>query len=183
MRDYLSPAKRVMARAIPRPATVRVFVARHRAFVFMIVASFVVITTLGYISARALTGDSESSSNALAEPELRAAEVPSFDGASKSEGTVTDDANVEGDRSTESANTPPDSESTNTTVTVNDQKIEVPKNGTTHKTIVSDDGTTTVRITSNSSSDNDSSTSTSLNVNTSTSSVSKGSTMTEFDSW
>ena len=59
---------------------------------------------------------------------------------------------------------------TNASVTVNNQQIPVPQNGTVSKTITSGNGTTNVTISSSSSNSGDASstTSSSLNVNTDT---------------
>ncbi len=171
MRDYLSPAKRAMARVVPHPAVVRAFIMKRRAFVFIMVASFVVITTLGFVSVRALVAtDSKTERVTEAKGQSSSLSNSTID----NQPVVSQDATVTGDNSMTNATTPNSENKTNTTVTVNDQKIDVPQNGTVHRTVTNGDGTTNVTVTTNTSSDGSTSTNSYTSTNTNSFSTSSG---------
>lgn len=169
MRDYLSPARRVLARAIPHPAAIKAFIIKRRAFVFIMAATFVVITTLGYVSARAITASNSKDENVV---EAKG-QTSTFSNVTESQQPAsTGEATVEGDNSQATASTPSSNSESKTTVTVNNEQIEVPQNGTVQRTVTNGDGSTSVSVTTNTSSNNSSTTNshTSTNTNSTTSS-------------
>lgn len=171
MRDYLSPAKRAMALVVPHPAAVRAFIMKRRSFVFLMAASFVVITTLGFVSVRALVA---TDSNVERVTESKGQNTTLTNVTTDGQPVVSQEATVTGDNSMTTASTPNSESKTNTTVTVNDQKIDVPQNGTVHKTVTNGDGTTNVTVTTNTSSDGSTSSNSYTSTNTSSFSTSSG---------
>lgn len=160
MQKYLSPAKRYMNRVIPHTAEIKAFVQRRRLMVFGIAAALLLVTMLGFVAVR---GRMNSTNNDLYTHEKHA------DGSSATTtitGGPSDLAN--------GANIPSSSNSsgTKTTVTVNDQPITVPENGSVSKTYTNGDGGTThVNVSHNSSNSGDntsSSTTTTTNITTQT---------------
>ncbi|MDB5176643.1 MAG: hypothetical protein JWN75_311 [Candidatus Saccharibacteria bacterium] len=171
MRDYLSPAKRYVSRVIPHPGALGTFVAKRKALTFAITASFVVITTIGFIAMRGTMQDST-----IYQDSVNKSSDSSVD-ATVTSSTLSTPSTPASDSSHQSNNSSSSSTSSSTnkpSVTVNNQPIDVPANGTVHKTVRSDNGTTKVDISVNSNSSTSSTTSTSsnLNVNTNTSSYS-----------
>ncbi len=159
MRDYLAPAKKMVARVVPQPMAVRAFVAQRKAPLFFIVASVVVVTMLSFVTARALvTTQTERSVDTDGQH------------ATLSTTTTTQDQPPAAEVDTTDQTSQPSETKINTTVTVNNQAVEVPQNGTTQKTIVSGDGTTTnVTVSSNAESDGSTSTNTYTSTNSNTS--------------
>ncbi len=168
MRDYLSPMRKALEKVVPHPAAVRSFVIKRRAFVFIMCASFVAIITLGYLSVHAALSPkshenvveqkgtnshiSTSITNSTQAPETPSVAPPS--GSSNEQSRSSSDSKA------------------NTSVTINNQKIDVPANGTVQKTINNPDGTTNVTVTTNSGADGSSTTNSYVSTNTSTSSTS-----------
>lgn len=165
MRANFSPAKKLIGRVVPHPAAVRAFMYQRRAHVFIMVATFLILTTLGFISVRALVATDRPAQdhNAVTKNEVKEEgthvtttyESPAPE-APKTDGSARNDSGAK------------------TSVTVNNQQIPVPNNGSVSKTITNENGTTQVNISSNTSSTggahSSSSSSTHLNVSTNTSS-------------
>ncbi len=171
MRDYLSPAKRYMSRVMTHPSALSAFVAQKRALVFALTASFVVIMTLGFVTVRGLMLPTSENKN-----------IVTKEGETSQLTSITTNSNSNSDQP---AMKPQESQSTNvtaqsssdgkTSVTVNNQPIDVPENGSVSKTITNENGTTQVNISTNSDSSGNSVSSSvsSTNLNTSTNSFSQ----------
>ncbi len=149
MRDYLSPARRVLARVMPHPAAVRAFLMKRRALAFAATASLVVVTTLGFVSVRALVASDQKQQ--VTEAKGQTSTLTNT--AITNDAPQSDSATVSGDNSTANASTPDANVTTSTTVTVNDQKIDVPQNGTVQHISNDANGTTNVTVTTNTSSE------------------------------
>jgi hypothetical protein len=170
MRDYLSPAKRYVSRVIPHPGTIGTYVSKRKALSFAIVASFVVITTIGFVSVKGLTQNPKTYQDSVSKNANSSVETTVTNtNLSEPASPVAEPADQSSSTSSGS-----DTSSKSTSVTVNNQPIEVPENGSVHKVIQSGDGKTEVNISvnsnSNGSTSTNTSTSTNLNVNTNTSS-------------
>jgi hypothetical protein len=168
MRDYLSPAKRYVSRVIPHPGTVGTFVAKRRALSFAIVASFVVITTIGFVTVQGIMRNSTTYQDSVTKNADSSLEATVTNSNLSTPASPAAEPAGQGSEAASSST----SSSKSTSVTVNNQPVAVPENGTVHKVIQSSDGTTKVDISvnSNSSTSTNTNSSTNLNVNTNTSS-------------
>lgn len=167
MRDYLSPAKRYVTRVVPHPAVVKAFVARRRALIFAITASFVVITTLGFVTVRGLMGPASDNQNVVTKQGQTSHTTSVTTNTDNQPVVTTQESKTEATTTTE-----PSSSDAKTSVTVNNQPIDLPANGTVHKTITNENGTTQVDVSVNSDSSGNSVSSsvssTNLNMSTNT---------------
>lgn len=168
MRDYLSPAKKMVERVIPHPALVRAFVMKKRALVFAMAAASIFVLTLGVITVRAIN-------------------TPKTDNTIKSEGktstlstTSSDDTKSnEGEQpvmnqqqsSTSSSSNQGSSSESKTTVTINNETVPVPQNGSVERTITNDNGTTQVNVSTNTDSNGNSHTSSFMTTNSNSSNI------------
>jgi hypothetical protein len=155
MQKYLSPAKRYMSRVVPHPADFRQFVHRHRLLVYGTAVTFLLVMMLGFA---VIKGNMNTNSDAFTH-EVHA------NGNSVTTTVTNGPIPISGNTNTSS----PDGK---TSVTVNNQSIQVPRNGSVSKTITNDDGSTThVNVSHNSSNSGDStssSVSSSTNISTHT---------------
>lgn len=171
MRDYVSRIAKTAGNAVAHPTAARAILAKRPAYVAaaFLVALVTVFAVLRIVKAEG-TG-TPVNSNVMSKTTIE-----STTKAGQATAEETPQAVAEGDQGTM---TTPDSEnqssSTQTNVTVNGQKVDVPQNGSVSKTVQSEDGTTTVNITSSSTS-NSSNTSSSLNVSTFSNSAGTNST-------
>lgn len=174
MRDYLSLARQRATEVIPHPTVIRTLILRHRAYAFAIAAVFLVAVMAGLFVLRNMaagmqTQKNDSMSNtaqtAAQDPATTVGDDSTQSVANRGDTMNTDQTNADGSQS---------SSQSSAKVTVNNQQITVPENGSVTKTVHSSDGSTSINITSNNSSNSNSqsnsSTSTSLNVNTNTNS-------------
>lgn len=173
MRDYLSRIAKTAGNAVAHPTAARAILAKRPAYV---AAAFLVALVTVFAVLRIVKADGTGTpvnSNVMSKTTIE-----STTKAGQATAEETPQAVAEGDQGTM---TTPDSEnqssSTQTNVTVNGQKVDVPQNGSVSKTIESGDGSTTVNITNSSISSNDgSNTSNSLNVSAYSNSSSMNST-------
>lgn len=176
MRDYLSPARRVVERVLPQPAFIRNFVSKKRSFVFIMAASFVVITTLGFVTVRAMTFDPGTEQNVVSEEGTSS----TLSTTGSNTGSAVQAESNQQVKESPVMTTPPSSDRSNeskTEVNINNERIVVPENGSVQRTIISDNGTTQVNVSTNSDSTvsnySSSITTNSSSVNTSTNSSSQ----------
>lgn len=170
MRDYLSLVWRRAASVVPQPMAIRALMLKHRAYSFVVAAVFLVALTSTLVFVRNMAIASSQTGGNLFHAADKT-EVSNTSTTQTPEGetavSTTNQNTASGD--TSQSNTQSD---TSTNVTVNNQQIPVPENGSVTKTIQNDNGSTTVTVNSNNVSNGDvnsgSTTSTSLNVNTST---------------
>jgi len=167
MRDYLSPAKKYVSRVVSHPGTLGTFVIKRKHLSFAIAASFVVVTMLGFVAVKGIMQDStvnqdavNKSTDSLVNTTITTDNLPE----PSTPITQSTDQMNDSSSSSQTSSTP--------TVTVNNQSIPVPTNGTVNKTVQSSNGSADVNvsITSSSNTSSNSSTSTNLQVNTNTSS-------------
>lgn len=147
MRDYLSPAKRVVERVLPQPANIKAFVYKKRAFVFLMAATFVVITTLGFVTVRAMTVSDNKEQNVVKEEgKTSTLSTTTTNESTQPESTMS--TTMESNTMT----TPSNSSESKTEVKINNQPIDVPENGSVHRTITTENGTTQINVSTNSDS-------------------------------
>jgi hypothetical protein len=168
MRDYTSLGSSRVARVLIHPSTLGADILKRREVAFAITAAFFVAISSGALVVRGLAMGAPQHNDSV-----------TADQQSTTATTITaakDDTQPVAEGSQPAMNTNDSSDSSGTSqsktaVTVNDQKIDVPQNGTVTKTVQNGNGTTTVNVTNTSSSDGDSNSTTSstLNVNTHTS--------------
>jgi hypothetical protein len=149
VQKLMLPAVKSANHTMMHPSALWAFMTKHRAFAIAVAVSFTVLTAMSLMEVYGLMNPHV---NNAATHELHA------------EGnTVTTHVTT--------SNQLPNalSDDAKTSVTVNNQPIDVPKNGTVSKSITNENGTTRVNISNNtSSSGNSNVSSTSLNVNAST---------------
>lgn len=176
MRDYLSRIAKTAGNVVAHPTAARAILARRPAYV---AAAFLVVLVTAFAVLRIVRADETNApvkSDAVSKTSIETTTA-----TSPAAVETTPQPVAEGDQQTM---TTPNSEnqssstSTQTNVTVNGQKVDVPQNGSVSKTIQSDNGTTSVNIT-NSSSSNTSGGSTSNSLNVSTFSQSTGTNTTQ----
>lgn len=171
MRDYVSRIAKTAGNAVAHPTAARAILAKRPAYVAaaFLVALVTVFAVLRIVKAEG--AGTPVNSNVMSKTTIES--TTKADTANAEE---TPQAVAEGDQGTmKTSNSENQSSSTQTDVTVNGQKVDVPQNGSVSKTVQSEDGTTTVNITSSSTS-NSSNTSSSLNVSTFSNSAGTNST-------
>lgn len=158
MRGYFVSVIRMLAKVIPHPAASRAFISRHRMLVFLMASALLVISTTALMTTKHFfaSSDSQSTNNQLSsEGSAGVIEVaPGVSGSQQITNIVS-----------------PSGGNMHTSVMVNGKSIEVPKNGSIHKTITSDDGgTTEVHISSSGNAINSNTFTSSSNVQITTNS-------------
>lgn len=148
MRDYLSPAKKVVERVLPEPASVRNFVYKKRAVAFIMAASFVVITTLGFVTVRAIADGADDQQNVVKEE----GKTSTLSTTSTNSSSTTQPEPTQSMKESTTMTTPSNSNEQKTEVKINNEKIAVPENGSVHRTITNENGTTQVNVSTNSDS-------------------------------
>lgn len=170
MRDYLSPAKRMVERVIPHPAAVRAFVIKKRAIVFAMAAAFIFVLTLGVITVRAMTDQKTITDNTVkSEGKTSTLSTSSNNNATSSEGEQAAVNQQQSSASSQSTQGP--SSESKTTVTINNETVPVPQNGSVERTITNDNGTTQVNVSTNSDSSGNSYTSSFMTTNSNSTSM------------
>ena len=171
MRDYLSRIVKTAGNTVAHPTAARAILAKRPAYV---AAAFLVALVTVFAVLRIVKAEGPGTpvnSNVV--------NKTTIESTTKADSTVAEEtpqAVAEGDQEAMNAsNNENQSSSTQTNVTVNGQKVDVPQNGSVSKTIQSEDGKTTVNISSSSTS-NSSNTSNSLNVSTFSNSAGTNST-------
>jgi len=167
MRDYLSPAKRFVSQAITRVPMAKSLSSRQGILVALGAASVLAVALVTFVVVR--TNASQASVKTTITSSQTA--TPDKDEAVFSAAEKTDDITTQENQpmTTQSSSNSDSTSNVDTKITVNNQDIPVPENGTVHRTIQSDNGTTNVTVnTSTGTTSNQSTTSTSTNVNTST---------------
>lgn len=169
MRDYLSPAKKVIERVLPSPGAARSFLAKHHIFLSIATTSVVVSMTLGFIVLR-MTGAAVDSARQSVTTETKTSVLTT---STTPDVTASQPATIVNQQTTSQSSPSSDTTAeTHTSVTVNNQPVDVPVNGTTHKTVTNSDGSMTdVTVTNNSQSNSSGSSSTSVTTNTNTNST------------
>lgn len=168
MRDYLSPARRAMNDAIARVTSHKAVRTRQGILVTTGIASLFAVGVVALSVVRSSASDQPRSNSIVTTKEVTTspseAVAPSQDQTgqvAQTEGTQMTAQDTSGDQQSRSES--------KTKVTINNENIPVPENGTVNRTIQSDNGTTNVSVTVGSgTASNQSSTSTSTNVSTST---------------
>lgn len=171
MRDYLSPARNYLGKARAQATLLSKGASKPRVVAMLISATVIALFASGIVALRTMAEQS-SQKNTTVETRI-----------SPGETSVTQTTTIETDapavqpidesssQSSEKINT----SDTTTSVTVNDQPIEVPKNGSVQKVITNDNGTTQVNVSASSSG-------TSTNVSTYSTSTSSFNTNTNTSS-
>ena len=173
MRDYLSRIAKTAGNAVAHPTAARAILAKRPAY---IAAAFLVALVTVFAVLRIVKADGMS--NAVKSDAVTKTTVETTSGTDPATVEILPQAVAEGDQQAMTTQENEGQSSTQTNVTVNGQKVDVPQNGSVSKTIQSDDGKTTVNITSSSNSTTSgSNTSNSLNVSTYSSSA--GTNMTQ----
>ena len=176
MRDNLLSAKKLVNRAGSRTVALRALHAGKRASVFIIAATLVVVTTLGFITVRALTGgfnNKPAEDNAMTTPDntVKGSSATSITSTSNQPG---------GSQQTQSqVTTNSSNRGASTSMNVNGHQIDIPQNGSVSKTFTDDNGTTHVNVSSNTSQSGNSTSSSvsSTSINSSTNSFSQNVTV------
>ncbi len=156
MRDYLEPAMKYIAKVIPHPTAVKVFVAKRRVFVFGMAAMLVVVTTSALMVTRHFSAADAKIIDDTAKHKTTSLQVttdtPEVVAGTQTSQTVTNTVSPNGEPSTN--------------VKVNGQQVKLPQNGSVHKTIRTENGTTSLNVTvsGNSTNSNTSSVSTNMQV-------------------
>lgn len=169
MRDYVSRIAKTAGDAVAYPRAARAILTKRPAY---IAAAFLIALVAVFAVLRIVKTEGVSTP-----VNSEAVNKTTIETSTKTDPLGTDTAPqpvaVGGQAAMKSAdsNDKNSSSSTQTDVTVNGQKVDVPQNGSVSKTIKSDNGTTSVNITNSSSSDGSSTTSNSLNVSTFSSSA------------
>lgn len=174
MRAYLTPARKYFSRVMPDSASFKLYMSRKKHFVFLIVAASITAVSVGFVTVKAL-----GAVNAVDEAPAVTTTKSSTDTAATVEPTPAVSAEAPADTSTQVVTGPSSSSSTTqTTVTVNNQPVAVPQNGTVQKTITNGDGTATnVSISTNSSGSTSTNSYSSTNISSNTHSSTRSSTM------
>ena len=165
MRDYLSPAKRVMSQTIARTLRLKFVGTKKNMLVSAGVASLVAVSLVAFTVVRTNASQNSShSNNAVITTKTTVQD------AVVSQPQEAADVSVQEEQPMTTQSSSNDSRSTSDTkVTINNENIPVPENGTVHRTIQNENGTTNVTVNTNTgTTSNQSSSSTSMNVNTST---------------
>jgi hypothetical protein len=165
MRDNESEPKKLVDRVFSRTAKSSALLFGRRASIYIIAVLFVVVTTLGYVTVRALMGASKSNAvenNAMTTPSNKSIQGSSVTSTST---TSNQPGDLQQNQSQISTNT--STHGASASMQVNGHSIDVPKNGSVSKTFTDDNGTTHVNVSTNSSSTGDSTSSsvTSTSVN------------------
>jgi hypothetical protein len=150
MRDYFMPAMRYLTKVIPHPAVAKAFIMKRRAAVFTMIATILIVASSALLVIRQHSVAAENNR----ETPTMTNELPAIDPPKTAAGVQA---------SQQITNTVSPS-NTSTNVTVNNEQIQVPNNGSVHRTIHSDNGTTTVDVSVNGNSTNSNVSSSSLNV-------------------
>jgi hypothetical protein len=160
MRDYFSPLEHAVQAAV-HPTTIRTLFTKHRTIAYAITAVFLIAITSVFLVIRA-AGETMQKNDALTN-DLQSTAQTTVTAADDNTQPVAGGNQMSGDTSNGSSNSL-------TNVTVNNQRIPVPKNGSVTKTVSSNNGNTSVNVSSSSTSNSSSNTSssTTLNVNTTT---------------
>ena len=170
MRDYLSPAKRMVERVIPHPAAARAFIIKRRALVFAMAAASIFVLTLGVITVRAINGPKTVVENTVTSEGKTSTLSTSSETSNDTSKEEEQSAMNQQSSTTSSDNTGSSSES-KTTVTINNEQVPVPENGSVSRTITNDNGTTQVNVSTNSDSNGSSHTSSFMTTNSNSSSI------------
>lgn len=153
MRDYLSPAKKMVARVIPHPAAARAFIMKRRALVFAMAAASIFVLTLGVITVRAITTPKaavEANNTVVSEGKTSTLSTTKVESSNETEQPTMNQQHSQQSNDTSSSST------TDTTVTINNEQITVPENGSVQRTITNGDGTTQIDVSTNSDSNGNS---------------------------
>ena len=168
MRDYLSPAKKIVERVIPHPAAARAFIMKRRALVFAMAAASIFVLTLGVITVRAITAPKAVVEHTVtSEGKTSTLSTSSNDSKSKTE----EQPAMNQQSSTSSNNTAGSSSESKTTVTINNEQVPLPPSGNVQRTITDDNGTTQVNVSTNTDSSGNSYTSSFMTTNSNSSSI------------
>lgn len=167
MRDYLSPAKRFVSQAIARAPMAKSLSSKQGILVALGAASILAVALVTFVVV------STNASQASVKTTITSSKTanPQKGEAVFSTTEKTDEVTTQENQpmTTQSSSNSDSTSNVDTKITVNNQDIPVPENGTVHRTIQSDNGTTNVTVnTSTGTTSNQSTTSTSTNVNTST---------------
>lgn len=153
MRDYLEPALKYLTKVVPHPSAMKAYMTEHRAFTYMTVAGLLIIVTSTLLFARhIMVADAkQNSTSETTHARSISATAPdqSADGIHTSQqviNTVSPDGRAK------------------TNIAVNGQNIAIPQNGSFHKTIKTENGTTSMDVTVNGDSTNSNTSSISTNL-------------------
>lgn len=167
MRDYLSPAKKMLERVMPHPAAIHAFFIKRRALSFIIVASSIAVLTLSVVTVRAMTSQKTAVENTVkAEGKTSTLSV--------SQSSANENPKAKEQPMTSQQTVPPEPESSNdskTTVTINNEQIPLSADGSVERTITNDNGTTQISVSTNSDSNGNSYTSSFMTTNSSSTSM------------
>lgn len=168
MRDYLSPAKKRFNGVVVRVAALKSLATKRNIMITTGLVATVAIASAATVFNRA---NGNTSNYEAVSSQTQPVDNNAVSSTSSEAQTLTSEP--KGDNSTKLNSN--NSSTSSTSITVNDQNIPVPENGTIHKTVQSGNGTsTTVDVSHSSTSDQNTTTNKSVNlsVNTHTSNVS-----------
>lgn len=169
MRDYLSPARDYLGKAKVHVALLSKNMLKPRFVAILASMAAITIFAMSIITLKVMAQDSSQNNETITETKI----APGTTSVTQTVTTQSDTPPADSVSETTASTTKSNDAQTTTSVTVNNQPIEVPQNGSVQKVITNDNGTTQVNVSVNSS---DSSTnvsthsSSTYNVNTHTSS-------------
>lgn len=173
MRDYLSRIAKTAGNTVAHPTAARAILAKRPAYIAaaFLVALVTVFAVFRIVNAEGTT--TPANSNIMSKTTIESTTKTDSTSAEETPQAVAEG----GQEAMQTSDNQNQSSSTQTNVTVNGQKVDVPQNGSVSKTIQSEDGKTTVNVTSSSNSTTSgSNTSNSLNVSTFSNSAGTSST-------
>jgi hypothetical protein len=126
------PVVKYASRAMPEPSAFRALMLKRRSYVIAMAISLMVVTAMGIVTVHGLMTSQPETTFKEGETRVKGNSVTT---------NISSSTSPLGDQSMQPK----------TSVTVNDQPITVPPNGSVSKTITTDNGTTHINVTNNSS--------------------------------
>ena len=163
MRDYFSPAKRAVSEAVAKTGLLKFAKTKQQSFAAIGAASILVVSTVAFVAIRSTQLDGDNNNAITTEQKTESKTEPS------TELSGTKEVETEGQAMTTSESSSSTNTEGDTKVIINNEDVPVPENGTIHRTIQNENGTTNVTVNVDAgSSTNQSTTTTNLNVSSST---------------
>lgn len=170
MRDYLSPARTYLVKALSYVVVLpKAHLMKPRSLTMIASTAAVAFFAASVVTLRTMAGSGVSVDNSVVSEKSTVVPGETSEIKVGEQPNVDSDAAVSDQQPSMEASIVNDS-TTSTSIIVNNQPVEVPENGSVHKTITNNNGTTQVDISVNSSNNGSSfsSSSSSIQMNTNT---------------
>lgn len=162
MRDYLSPAKDYLGRAKAQVASLSKVAFKPRVIAMFASTATIALFAAGIVTLKTMAQQS-SQNDTVIETKVSPGQTSVTQTVTQPDTTTTE--TLDDSSAPEASGNSHSSSESKTSVTVNNQSIDVPKNGSVQRTITNDNGTTQVNVSTSSNSSD-----TATNISTQTSS-------------